>query len=195
MATQGTERSTFSAMLGVDDIFWHGGRKVDLKDQYAEYRDARDRLITAGFEVTYGGTKGHGFWVADTVKPDDGETGNPHFWSIREVDGLLAGKPDVRPTYGYDDTSGTPRWAEFIEAMHSGDPVQIDEEMWDYWLEVLPPVFMGRDVCLRKHPQIVGPWRQVRAAFGFAEGEEPVTVFWKSGRRRFCCRTDIINRG
>ena len=29
------------------------------------------------------------------------------------------------------------KWQEFIEAMHSGDKFEIDEEMYFYWLEVL----------------------------------------------------------
>jgi hypothetical protein len=195
MQTMLQRKSEFSACRGVDDIYWHGTeRKREKEAEYREYRDTRDRLITAGFEVTYGGTKGHGFWIADHVKPDDGETGNPHFWSVGEAGQLLAGKPDVLPIYRYDDTSGSPRWGEFIAAMRSGEPVEIDEEMWDYWLEILPPVFMGRSINLARHPQVVGSFRQVHAVFGFAEGEEPVVAFWKVNGRRYCCQTPTINK-
>ena len=36
------------------------------------------------------------------------------------------------------------KWKEFIAAMRSGNEFEVDEEMFHYWLGVLPPVFMGR---------------------------------------------------
>lgn len=85
--------------------------------------------------------------------------------------------------YG-DRTPGA--WDRFIAAMHSGQQFECDEEMWYYWLEVLPPVHMGRNV-------ILPDGQQLRAAFGFAEGAEPVTVFWKFAGRYFGCRTKTMN--
>lgn len=78
-------------------------------------------------------------------------------------------------------------WDAFIAAMHSGNMVEIDDEMYDYWLEALPPIFMNRSI----------PWpnpkQPTRYDFGFAEGAEPITVFWSVGERRFCQRTNIMN--
>ena len=85
------------------------------------------------------------------------------------------------------------KWKEFIKAMHSGNEFEVDAEMFDYWLGVLPPVFMGRTItwvpCHEGHP--------MKVDFGFAEGAESITVFWRSldGKRFFGQRTHKINRG
>ena len=85
------------------------------------------------------------------------------------------------------------KWTEFIAAMNSGNEFEIDEEMFDYWLNVLPPVFMNRTInwvpCHEGQP--------MKVDFGFAEGAEPITVFWRSpdGRRIFGQQTHKINRG
>jgi len=74
-------------------------------------------------------------------------------------------------------------WTPFIEARESGATLAIDEEMFYYWLEVLPPVYMNKDV------NINGAVR--RCDFGFAEGCEPITDFWRTkvdGVELFCCR-------
>ena len=78
-------------------------------------------------------------------------------------------------------------WDEFIKAMHSGEEVEIDSAMYYYWLEVLPPIFMGRALPWPdpKHPKSYD--------FGFAEGLEPITVFWTGGDKFFCRRTNIMN--
>ncbi len=85
-------------------------------------------------------------------------------------------------------------WGGLMEAMHSGQKIEIDEEVFDYWLEVLPPVYMGKRVTL--------PGGEVvHATFGFAEGAEQVTAFWTNGprhqegnpRRFFCQRTEEMN--
>ena len=86
-----------------------------------------------------------------------------------------------------DETKGA--WDSFIKAMQSGDEVEVDEEMYDYWLGVLPPVFMG---LVLPFPD---PKRPRRYDFGFAEGVELVTVFWRVAARFFCRRTNIMNRG
>lgn len=77
-------------------------------------------------------------------------------------------------------------WAEFIKIMRSGEVFECDEEMFYYWLEVLPPVYMGRRVELPSG-------RIVKASFGFAEGREQVVAFWQEGERYFGCRTNLIN--
>ena len=76
--------------------------------------------------------------------------------------------------------------AAFLEAMHSGQPFEMDEESWYYWLEVLPPVYMGRTVKLPSG-------EKVRASFGFAEGEEHITAFWKQGGKFMGCQTNQLN--
>lgn len=79
-------------------------------------------------------------------------------------------------------------WPETIQAMHSGDVIEIGQEIYDYFLEVLPPVYMGR-----KAKVIDGQDHYVD--FGFAEGAEPITAFWSlSGPRYFCQRTAEMNR-
>lgn len=83
-----------------------------------------------------------------------------------------------------DKTPGA--WAEFIAAMHSAEPFECDDEMYYYWLEVLPPVYMGRTVKLAN-----GETRRVH--FGFAEGADVITAFWQQGDRYFGCRTNDIN--
>ena len=84
-------------------------------------------------------------------------------------------------------------WAETIAAMHSGERVEISEAVYNYFLEVLPPVYMGRRITLPG-----GDTRRV--AFGFAEGAEPITAFWREGSQDagwsfYCQRTKEMNRG
>ena len=86
--------------------------------------------------------------------------------------------------FKYDEWRGGD--GEFLEAMHSGNQFECDEEMFYYWLEVLPPVHMGRNVVLPNGDE-------VRASFGFAEGAEQITVFWQFGDKYFGCRTNRFN--
>jgi hypothetical protein len=76
------------AGVQADDVFWSEYRKRTMAGRYVEYTAARERLQLAGIDYLYGGTKGHGFWL-DGPKADDGETGNPFFWSIAEVNRRL----------------------------------------------------------------------------------------------------------
>ena len=91
--------------------------------------------------------------------------------------------------YKYEDWAGGD--GAFLTAMHSGEVFEVDEEMFMYWLEVLPPVYMSRRVTLPNG-------REVKASFGFAEGAEPVTAFWKERSdgavHHFGCRTNTMNR-
>lgn len=77
-----------------------------------------------------------------------------------------------------------------VDKLQAGDRVEIDVEMFDYWLEVLPPIYMGRAVKLPDG-------ETVRASFGFAEGSERITAFWRvrdnGATRYFAQRTDEIN--
>ena len=97
--------------------------------------------------------------------------------------------------YKYDDWQGGA--GDFLTAMHSGQVFECDEDMYYYWLEVLPPSYL-------KNPVTLPDGQQVRSDFGFAEGAEPITAFWKTkdrkdgaeadGVRFFGCRTKIMNR-
>jgi len=84
-------------------------------------------------------------------------------------------------------------WQEFIKAMQSGKEFEMDEEMWYYWLEALPPVFMGRQIQW-PDPDNDHHTLTVRANFGFAEGCEPITAFWRRDGRYYGIRTSIINK-
>jgi hypothetical protein len=79
-------------------------------------------------------------------------------------------------------------WATFLTERDSGAKVEIDEAMWWYWLEVLPPVYMRRRVTLADGTEKV-------VAFGFAEGTERITAFWREDKRYFCQLTNEIARG
>ena len=90
-------------------------------------------------------------------------------------------------------------WQDFLDTWHKGEKVEIHESIFDYFLGVLPPVFMWRQVELIDGTRIY-------ASFGFAEGSERVTAFWSVplydkedggvlSRRYFCQHTKIINRG
>jgi hypothetical protein len=58
-------------------------------------------------------------------------------------------------------------WAAMIERIHvSGRVCEIDEETYDWFLECLPPKWMG-------------------SGFAFAEGAEPLKLFWKQKGRFF----------
>ncbi len=74
----------------------------------------------------------------------------------------------------------------FIMEIESENPVEVDEEMFWYFLEVLPPVYMSKDVTLPNGDKI-------HASFGFAEGYEKVKAFWKKGGRYFACQTREMN--
>ena len=72
---------------------------------------------------------------------------------------------------------------EFLKAMHSGEQFECDAEMYYDFLEVLPPVFMGKNI---EFPD----GQKVRARFGFAEGEEFITAFWMTGKERIIERPE-----
>lgn len=66
----------------------------------------------------------------------------------------------------YDDHTPD-EWKAVIDALDSGETVQVHESVWWYFLEVLPPRFMGR------------------GGFVFAEGLEHPRWFWKLGGQHF----------
>lgn len=77
-------------------------------------------------------------------------------------------------------------WDEFIQVMRSGEQFECDEDMFFYWLEVLPPRFMHKDATFADGSKI-------RASFGFAEGAELITAFWKRDGRFFGRLTNMMN--
>lgn len=66
-------------------------------------------------------------------------------------------------------------FAAFVEVMHSGEKLECDQELFYYFLGVLPPVWMK------------GP------SFGFAEGQDLITRFWAEDGRYFAQSTGRIN--
>lgn len=82
-------------------------------------------------------------------------------------------------------THGTPeQWREFILEMQSGRTLEIDESIFFYWLEVLPPVYMNK--CKMIDVLDNGKEIEVDCSFGFAEGHSLIIDFWKSEGRFFC---------
>ena len=74
---------------------------------------------------------------------------------------------------------------EFIAAKHSGNTLEVDRDIFDYFLEVLPPIFMDKTIDGRRY------------SFGFAEGAESVVGFWHEGtgddERYFCRDLHMMN--
>jgi hypothetical protein len=63
-------------------------------------------------------------------------------------------------------------WTGVIERITTESVVQeVSEETFDYFLEVLPPKYMGLGGC-----------------FVFAEGAEPFRFFWRRSGKFFCRR-------
>ena len=66
----------------------------------------------------------------------------------------------------------------YCAALDTGDMVEVDEELWMYFLEVLPPVRMGYKARVPNAER--DGFTEIHASFGFAEGAEPVTAFWRT---------------
>lgn len=80
-------------------------------------------------------------------------------------------------------------FAAFVAVMRSGDVIEIDAEMFRFWLNVLPT--KGEHMTVK----VGGVSRRVD--FLQAEGAEELRAFWiegsGEGARYFCQRTDIMN--
>jgi len=87
--------------------------------------------------------------------------------------------------YTYEDD-----FKDFISAKDKGELCRIDEEMWYYFLEVLPPIYMGE----RQDVVIDGVTFSRYCSFGFAEGYEEITDFWKDGACYYCKKSNRMNR-
>jgi hypothetical protein len=91
-------------------------------------------------------------------------------------------------------------FAEFLTVRERGEIAEIDEEMFYYWLEVLPPKGFNGEQNGEAMTMIRmgGQWKRQddsvqRFSFAFAEGYEPLTVFWQKDGRYFAQRTNILN--
>lgn len=80
--------------------------------------------------------------------------------------------------------------AAYLNALDSDETLEITEGTFDYFLNVLPPVYMRRSIVL--------DGRARNVAFGFAEGCERITAFWAEKRDNLvhylCKRTHQMNR-
>lgn len=69
----------------------------------------------------------------------------------------------------------------FVAALRGGDVLEVDAAMFDYFLNVLPPVFMGRSL---EYQGVVRPY-----VFGSAEGCDFIAVWWverdRDGNKRY----------
>lgn len=97
---------------------------------------------------------------------------------------------DIQPIYRH--ACGQASWQKFIEAMRSGRKVEIDSEMFDYWLGVLPPVVQKGFIDF--FPGLEG--KKALIAFGFAEGYEKIVLFWDDppAKRYFCQQSQKMNK-
>jgi hypothetical protein len=81
---------------------------------------------------------------------------------------------------------GMENWQETLNGLSSGKAVEVTPEVWDYFLEVLPPVFMGKKIKLEDGTEVA-------ASFGFAEGAEKIKAFWQKDGKYFAGQTGVIN--
>ena len=75
---------------------------------------------------------------------------------------------------------------EYIKQSPKGKAVEIEREVFDYFLEVLPPVSMNKTI---KMPD----GRMQKTSFEFAEGWEETTAFWKDNNRYYAQKTGHMN--
>ena len=88
--------------------------------------------------------------------------------------------------------NGTPaEWQEFIQAMRSGQRIEVDADIYYYFLGVLPPVFSRKWVTYV--PGYEG--HKMYVDFGFAEGYEEIVLFCSNQQqnRFFCQQSNKIN--
>lgn len=69
-------------------------------------------------------------------------------------------------------------WNQFLKARDSGIQIEIDQEMYEHWRDILPPV------------------RESKNGFYFAEGLADLIQFWKesdqSNRPRYFCQNIYV---
>jgi len=64
-------------------------------------------------------------------------------------------------------------WPRMIQGLRSGNVYEVSDEVWDYFLGVLPPVNMGKVIF------VPGYNESIHTSFGFAEGTEEIVYFWR----------------
>lgn len=106
----------------------------------------------------------------------DGETVNP---VLRPVEIIDRPPGQVFPRHQED-------WKEYERKLAANEVIEIDWELWDYYLNVLPPHFMNRHVTFL--PGMEGI--PLRVDFGFCEGADLITCFWRESGRYFCQKTE-----
>lgn len=77
-------------------------------------------------------------------------------------------------------------WEAMIRARNSGRMFQCDEDVYYYWLGVLPPIYMNKKIVIEG--------RECRC-FGSAEGVEKITNFWTEGGKYFGKRSHVWHDG
>jgi len=83
-------------------------------------------------------------------------------------------------------------WREFAAARNTGNVVEVDQYIFEYFLDVLPPVLINERITYQPaNPELNPVIRYV--LFGHAEGAETVTMFWREKGRCFCQRSTMIN--
>ena len=92
---------------------------------------------------------------------------------------------------------------DFLKVMEAGEVAEIDLKMFCYFLGVLPPTggnLSQNGESMKMRAAYSGEWTRKdgsvrRFSFAFAEGREPMTVFWQNAeeRRFFAQRTNILN--
>ena len=92
----------------------------------------------------------------------------------------------------YKKNCSNEEWEEFISVIQSGNKFEIDEDMFNYWLGVIPPIFMNKYITF--FPGYEGT--QMKVDFGFAEGIENIIIFWRNvgNTKFFGQKTNKINR-
>ncbi len=118
----------------------------------------------------------------ETIPPTDREVIANHLYYIHEgtigyesfavQDGEfeLVKRPD--PAAPFIHRHDSPAWRPYFAALKRGERCEIDEKFYDYFLGVLPPIFMSRTVEL-----VDGTQRY--ANFGMAEGQRvTITAYW-----------------
>ena len=77
-----------------------------------------------------------------------------------------------------------------LDGVNPNTPTEVSRETFYYYLEVLPPVYMGKEVLLGS--------KRRRVSYGFAEGEEIITAFWVEGsgaeEKFYAQQTREVNR-
>ena len=143
--------------------------------------------------------------MSSQTKTNEYETANvcePLSYEAFEAMGRedLQAHPEARST---PEVFTLARISEFCAARDTGRRVEVSEDLFEYFLGVLPPVHMGYLASVRNESG--DGLIQIYASFGFAEGCETVTAFWpginsqttgeRESGRYFAQLTNEMNRG